>query len=95
MHNLRVTRNELQLSLHKWKLRFMNRLWHELCLTAHYLQLNSWSKARNHGKAKSRCKASIHYYVVGTIVLDCPFIGFLRKGLILSLQIQIKFQHTP
>ena len=34
---------------------FVNCLRHELCLTAHWLQFNSWSEARIHGEANSWC----------------------------------------
>ena len=38
------------ISLHELKaLAFMNCLWHELCLTARWLQFNSWSR-RNTGE---------------------------------------------
>ena len=43
--NLAVARIERQ--------AFVNCLRHELCLAAHWLQFNSWSKARIHGEANS------------------------------------------
>ena len=41
---------------------FVNCLRHELCLTAHWLQFNSWSEARNHGGANSWC-VSINSFI--------------------------------
>ena len=41
---------------------FVNCLRHELCLTAHWLQFNSWSEARNHGVANSWC-VSINSFI--------------------------------